>query len=55
MGGAEVVKGGQIWVDEICFSRELSSNLPKLNADYLFADFILYELSAKVHEVLDSK
>jgi spermidine/putrescine-binding protein len=38
---AEVVEGGQIWVDEICFSRELSSNPRKLKAAYLFADFIL--------------
>lgn len=38
---AEVAEGGQIWVDEICFSRELRRNPQKLKAAYLFAEFIL--------------
>lgn len=38
---ADVAEGGQIWVDEICFSRELRRNPQKLKAAYLFAEFIL--------------
>jgi spermidine/putrescine transport system substrate-binding protein len=38
---AELAEGGQIWVDEICFSRRLRRNPKKLEAAYLFAEFIL--------------
>ncbi len=38
---ADVAEGGQIWVDEICFSRELRNSPLKLKAAYLFADYIL--------------
>ncbi len=49
---ADIAEGGQIWVDEICFSRELSSNPMKLKAAYLFVDFIL---SDKIQTMMYTK
>ena len=41
---ADVAEGGQIWVDEVCFSRELGHHPQKLKAAYLFVDFILSDV-----------
>lgn len=38
---ADLVEGGQIWVDEICFSRRLGYHPRKLKAAYLFDDFLI--------------